>query len=1186
MKIKRILSSALIAVMLLTAVAPMIPVKSEAAYSSQLAENVKSDALAKDVVNYYMEKAKFNSAEEMFQYDLGKKYLEYSTNGIFSVYVNKYTGVMYYRNEITGEMLTSNTYNVSSYRGNKELLSSQIVLDYAKVTDTKNDITMYSSQWAALRNQISITHIDGGLRVNYALGNTSIRELVPLAIEMNAFEEKLLRPMMDLLQSRADAIFGEGFIPNYFESDYYDPEEVEAAFDLHLGSVELYKRYVTQIIKNAKAGKIENIDYQNNPEHNAMIGELNDINENILRLLKTYVALNPDSSYASSTIKEYQEKYGITALSEGKKIYCSTTDELAKLAGKARILKSLCPNYTFDMMYEDEQLCGYTAERQLEPVFRLSLEYTINDDGTLSVRLPSGSIVFDETQYILKSITPLQFLGAANFHNDGYIFVPDGSGAIVEFDEFVKSNVQMSLNTYGRDYCYSEIQGSTYGQQVTVPVYGCVRESVVGGGIDTGFFAIIEEGASMAEINVTYKNSTSNEGSVYSTFKPYPIDNFDLSDTMTVSQAKSYSMVAESKYTGAYETRYTMLSVDPLNVIGNGRTYHPSYIGMADCYRDYLEANGVLTELQNVDEDELPLYIEALGSIEIVEKFLTFPVTVNKAITTFEDVQKMYEELSNAQENAKARLLLKADEYEALAAAETQNENAKAEYLKKAESFRELANKVVDINHINFKLTGFANGGMTFTYPSKVKWERKLGGRRGFKKLLKAADANTGDDSTFGVYPDFDFQYINNTKLFDGVRKRNTASKMVDNRYASKQMYSNITGEFESIYALLISPDSLDKLYSKFLKKYDNFKATGISVSTLGSDLNSNFNKKNPISRDEAQGYVTDLLDRIADDYSVMTTKGNIYAVKYADHILDVCTDASYYRYSSYAVPFLGMILHGYVNYTGSAFNYSGSPDYDLLRSIESGASLYYILGYRNTDLMKEDEELNKYYSVSYENWFNNIVETYAKLNFEIGDLQSYKIVDHKILIGERSIDDSEKVTNLNALKAEFIDQLDKAIAAAVDAAHDDMYETGDNRGINLQVDVDALVEIARAQFELDGDVSLDDVAASINALIEEYNDEFGSYADPINGYLVEIDTLTYESVYKYVTGSIATDKNYEKTDYTVDNNLIVMVTYANDEGKTRTFILNYNIYDVEVVLAAGEDPIVIGKYGFHRIDR
>ena len=1201
MKLNRILSLALVMVMLVTSFAAIIPVKAEAAFTSEINSQRLSLAEVESIIKSFKTgkngetdpltglEDTFDDAYERLEYDLEKGYLDKASNGKFTIYVNRYTGVMYYQNNATGEMLTSNPFDFPITVGTNEELFSQIVIKYSSVTDTETDKTMYSSVEAAGRNQISVTRINGGLRVNYSMGNTATRALVPSSITAKSLEDNILRPAFEILEGMLKEILKDNPVDSYFSETYYNEEEVLNDMLLHFSSIRSYESYVKKLVSDIKYGKYDKkgVDSSSN-EVKIQLREVENFLRDIMDLYMKYTPMNP-TTMTESELKNYAH---IPSVMEGTAIYINDEAKLANLAKYAKIIKKIAPDYSFDMLEEDESECGYTVEKITEPVFRLALEYTINDDGTLSVRLPSNSIVFDETKYILKSITPLQYFGSANFQRDGYVFVPDGSGAVIEFKDYVKSNVAMSLNAYGQDYCYSQLTGSIYGQNVTMPVYGITSQAYKSGAlINTGYFAVLEEGASTATINVTYTNSTYFEGSVYTTFKPYPTDRFDLSDTISVGGNQFYSIVAESKYAGSYVTRYVMLSDNAANVVGKGTdvtSYAPNYVGMAEYYRGYLVETGVISELENAS-NELPLYIEALGSIEVVEKILTFPVNISRAITTFDNVIDMYNELSTAKADAEARLNAKAAEYQALADA-AENASLKSEYQKKADDYTALAAKIVNIDNINFKLTGFANGGMYYTYPTKLKWERVLGGKRGFKNLLDAAASNTDSDSNFGVYPDFDFQYINNTSMFDGVGKRNTASKMVDNRYASKQAYSNITGEFDTIYALIISPDSLDRLYDKFIKKYSKYNATGISVSTLGSDLNSNFDEENPVSRDDAQRYVSELLDRIANEsnYSVMMEKGNIYAAKFADHILEVAIDSSYYRYSSYTVPFVGMMLHGYVNYTGTAFNYSGSPDYDFLRAIESGAALYYILGYQNTDLMKDDEELNQYYSVSYENWFDNIVETYAKLNAEIGDIPNYKIVDHKILIGERVIDASEVESNLNALKNEFIGEVDKAINSAIDAAYDAMFgvDGEDGRGIKLNVDIDALVALAHEKFELEADELLgDDFKAALTALVDSYKNEIK--IDDTNGYEVAISSVEYESAYRYVTGSYATDgKNYEKTDYTSDLDLIVMVTYKNNEGKTRTFILNYNIYAVEINLPGAEKPIIIEKYGFYREDK
>ena len=190
------------------------------------------------------------------------------------------------------------------------------------------------------------------------------------------------------------------------------------------------------------------------------------------------------------------------------------------------------------------------------------------------------------------------------------------------------------------------------------------------------------------------------------------------------------------------------------------------------------------------------------------------------------------------------------------------DEAIKLQYQQTAEGYRALIPQVETIDNINFRLNGFANGGLKSTYPTKIRWEKACGGKKAFKELLKEASAvSANDGKNFGIYPDFDFMYINYTDTFDGIRIKGNVSRMVDNRYASKQVYSSVTGEYDTIYAMIVSPDALDRLYDKFIKKYGKYDATGISVSTLGSDLNSNFDKDNPVSRDDAQGYVTALLD-------------------------------------------------------------------------------------------------------------------------------------------------------------------------------------------------------------------------------------------------------------------------------------------------------------------------------------
>lgn len=1234
MNLKKIISSVLTVVMVLTMVVALIPVGSFAAHSpsSVTTEALSAEQIAKIVQD--TTKINYSSAQQMLEDEIENGYVDSvsSDSGLYTLYVNRYTGIVYYRKNSTGEILTSNPYNLSSVSGTDHAsrLLSQIVVNYHKSTETASQV-MYSFSDAAARAQISLAYIDRGFRVNYTIGDTSTRVLVPVVMTAKDFEENIFKPTIEYLETSVfesipeeiwDKVYDDVYkmaqeanVPmpqvkyvNFYSVDSHDNSNGQK-FSIYDEDGSLNKSAVNQYLTNA--GKILQTfgGFASSPYK----GKASELYSLVMKISTNF--LDKFSYYNPNIMEEGKELNELNnvlpATKDGAAFYVfgsiGTRPQDSDFKQTAEWIADCCPEYTFEDMYEHEEAAGalpYVVVAE-KPVFRCSLEYYFNSDGTLSVRLPANSITFDETVYTLDSIAPLQFFGCGDLNEYGYAFIPDGSGSIIEFSDFYtpgvsreQIQVNLPLAVYGLDYCYSNLseKATRPYEQVTMPVFGVVSTheapeavtAVTGKSkVQTGYFAIMEQGASLATIFVDFGGLSYAFGTSYVGFNPYPSDTFSFDD------GNSFKIVSKSKYTGSYVTRYAMLSDPDFNAaVGGG--YDATYVGMATYYRDYLKEMGVLDSLRNIKK-QIPLYLEALGSMEKVEQIMTFPVTVDIPLTTFDNVIDMYNELSDV----KQALWDKAEEYASKSVLPGDANDLKAK------EFFELSLEVENIKNVNFKLTGFANNGMYYTYPVKLDWEGVCGGRDGFINLTKIAAAANGADTTFGVYPEFDFMYINNTALFDGIDNRDNVVKMVDDRYGSKKVYDSVSRTWEQVFAMIISPDVLDRHYSTFLGKYSEYNIGGISVSTLGSDLNSNFDRDNPINRDEAQGYVEELLDRISSDYDVMVSTGNIYSLIYSDHVLDLSLDGTHFNVSSYSVPFIGMVLHSYVSYAGTAMNYSGSPDLDLLHSIENGAALYYIVCYQNTEFMKDDEDLNKYYGVSYHNWIDSIAGAYSKLNWAIGDLQSYEIVDHKILLTERNIEDSERVSNTRALLNEFLALTDNQIRRAIDAAYADMFDNPAEigRGVELVVDVDALIAQAIDQLNLDYNTYGEDVnneqlnkyelliredfakfCQSLVSMVGEYTDYYSG--DGVDPYVVTFDAIDYVTQYRYITDSKATDKDYKKTVYTIDNNQVTMVTYRNAETADEvSFIFNYNIYSVNVTLDDGT-VVELPQYGFVRLDK
>ena len=1155
MKLKRIISTALTLVMLLSSIATAIPFGAMAAEPSKVTVNIgdvnaelNSQKSLQEMVKSYLS-LDYKSADLMLKDELDKGYLaSISANG-YNVYINKYTGFVYYQNTKTGQILTSNPIDVKSGSASENYsLMSQVEISYSDLSNpsvsasgTYDSLTELNKGFSIVVTEIPESQGRAGISVQYALGVNAADFRVPYVMVVTDFVEHLAKPMF----ARIVELMTEYCGPE--ESVKYD---VESYSGVHRdpGYSHDTVSSVIDTISNYAATKLgaDSVKYS---ELRTYLSAVKDVFNNYQRIDPS--RQNSDTEVLKETIPAFKDGNVICRAS-----FSEDSITMYRIVNSA-IEKVLGNSYTKDEAKADVEATGYTPKQVNSASFLVSINYTLNENGELYYEVPMSEPYFvnNNSNYTVRSITALKYFGAGDKSRDGYIFFPDGSGAVVEFESVRNIQPTYTVPLYGEDYGYATI-GVTRAhlEQTVMPVYGMVTDATSsdGGKVTNGFFAIVEEGTALTSLAFTSGGSSNKYTAVYSSFAPQPTDICDLSETISVSGLGFYYIASESVYDGSFKTKITMLTDKSLSPEATA-DYDTSYVGMAECYRDYLKDNGILTAIKPEETAKsVPLYIETLGAMDVTQKILSFPVVVSTPLTTFDDVATMYDELSG-----------------------------------------------MGVKNINFRLTGYANGGMTFTYPTRVWWQGSLGGEAGFKALLdkaEAVNAKSAEGYNLGVYPDFDFLYIVKEGLFDGVSRRGTASKMVDNRYASKQIYNSILQEYESTFSLVVSPDTYEGLYEKFLKDYSKYDAHGLSVSTLGSDLNSNFDEKNAINRELSLGYVKNLFGKMSADYSVMTDVGNIYSMKYVDHVLNMSVDSSHYQYSTYTVPFYGMVFHGYVNYAGSPVNYSGSTSYEILRAIENGAGLYYILCYQNTNYLKDDKNLSKYYGVDYHNWKDEIVSQYKIIDEALSDLQTDEIVDHVMLNAERVIDRDEIIQNYNKLMTEFVDRTSEifegVIADAAAALRNDPDAKAQYAGIAAAIDTAAVTtkllatlgtdaesageekvtvaELATIGIVSDADMTLYALAERfVSDMVSKFEEAYPGAGDSAYAQVsLGADLIEYKSKYNYVTDSAATDADYKETDYTCASKNVSMVTYKDmATGEITVFILNYNVFGVKVKL-------------------
>lgn len=1012
-----------------------------------------SEAIDYDVtIEKNLESSKFSTPQEK----VASMDLMWEKNG-YRMYVDPISGEVATEKIATGELLFTNPWDLSdaSYTAVtagkkskttaisvKKQLLSQIVITYI---DNNNPKDLYSSLEAAARNQINVEYIKNGIRIEYSIGREEARMLVPMRISKDRFEKRLLREMRETANTEDIIVIDTSNQNNYTLINNQKVFKYQDALNQGAEEGEEYG-YYDYVIKFLDptfdmegeplvAEKLKKSDYGFEYECFAIIKFTSYYNEKNLDKEKT-------DAGRSSLLAMYPIVKTMPIYVIDKKVQ-DNTSQMRKVES---YIKDYASTYTYEELDSDHDLTQYEATAKSPVLFKVALEYTVDEDG-LVVRMPANGIRFDESIYLLENIEMLPYMGAGRNDGDwsdggdGYTFFPDGSGALFDFQQLNDgSHHDAYAQIYGTDFAYHTLSGQ-HQETIRVPVFGIVehwsgkktdytkviKQEVLNedGTVKTpavygtkdvdedhGFLAIIEEGDALARLTTVHMSAKSIYNMVKMSFYPRPKDSYNMADAISVGSNKEMTVVSERKYVGNYKVRYVMLSDDTLARENNlSRYYECSWMGMAVAYRDYLEKQNVLTRLTDSDVSaNIPLYIETYGALMTTEKIFSIPVDVMTPLTTFEDVKTMYNELSGDIKKKTEELVNSGN----TTSADGDNVNTAA--------------------NINFKLTGYANGGLYSVMPYNLNWEKAVGGASGFADLVKYSK-----EKNFGVFPDFDFVYSENQANFDGVDLKTDAVKTIDNRYTMRRYFSATYQAYVGYYELAISASRFDKFITKLLSNYLKYDPTGISVATLGTDLNSDFDEEDPLNREDSKEYTIDALRKLSltvnsagDALKIMTSGGNAYTWRYADYIVNMPLNSSRYNDSSNAVPFLGVVLHGYLQFSGTPINEEGDIEYAFLKAIENGAGLYFVISYQNTQKLKDDFRLSEHYSVRYDIWRDDLVDMYVELNDLLSDLQTKLIIDHEFLIGNRVPDPDEVIEDEeNKRKEEELKAAEEAAAAA-----------------------------------------------------------------------------------------------------------------------------------------------------------
>ena len=274
----------------------------------------------------------------------------------------------------------------------------------------------------------------------------------------------------------------------------------------------------------------------------------------------------------------------------------------------------------------------YTADQAVKAVYHfndigleLPIVYTLGEDR-LSVRVVSSEIKETGENRLLEA-SVLPYMGAGGVDEDGYLFVADGQGAIIRFNNGKTYTDAYSGRVYGEERINHSSFAGPKNETVLLPCFGMKKG-------DQGFLGIISGAAEMAEIEADVSGKTNSYNSVGSRFIYRASESYMIQTLVGYIQEVLLNKAADKPVKEGFEVLYCFLD--------KGKS---SYSDMAERFGRYLGEEGGLTRRE---ARRSPLYLRIESAVQKQKTILGFPVKQITALTTFEEQQSILEELIEA----------------------------------------------------------------------------------------------------------------------------------------------------------------------------------------------------------------------------------------------------------------------------------------------------------------------------------------------------------------------------------------------------------------------------------------------------------------------------------------------------------------------------------------------------------
>lgn len=295
-------------------------------------------------------------------------------------------------------------------------------------------------------------------------------------------------------------------------------------------------------------------------------------------------------------------------------------------------IRSQMPDYIGEKIWGILEKTGYTLddlqrdcdENQIENTytaqasFTVELIYRLNENG-FSVSCNPQEIEYTEDFKPVR-IELLPFFGASGTEDTGYMLVPDGSGALIYYNNGKKNSNEYWRSFFGDDSAISQNEKAAERSESLLPVFAS-------SGKNGGFLATIDSGYENAGVAADVSGKVNSYNYVRAFFDVFSADVLSIGES---TANNTFLSTADQCFSETFAVSYYPVFENT------------SYDEFAVMYRELLMDADILVQKE---ADNTLLNLELIGTVGVKKKFLGFPYDSISAVTTFEQALDIAEQL-------------------------------------------------------------------------------------------------------------------------------------------------------------------------------------------------------------------------------------------------------------------------------------------------------------------------------------------------------------------------------------------------------------------------------------------------------------------------------------------------------------------------------------------------------------